>query len=657
MKRALLALSLLGALALAAPAGAAWQNGATIVSASYERLEQADGPSQSVDISDDGRYAVFQTRAQNLFASDDPDPPHLDRVGGIFRHGLAPGKLELVADGDLYDSSLNLVRKGAQAPAVSADGRYVAFSTQQALDRGDTNDAVDVYVRDMDLDPGAPGAFTLASALDNGDVAPAYDGAAGTRSSPRTAISDDGRRVAMFTTAASNLPSGGAGTPTPAGQVIVRDLDSRRTTLVSQTTSGAPAGGAPPSSEVAISGDASVVAWSGTARADQTRLVGGEAPGPALLWRRIADGPSAPTRRVTGAGDPDDPGCPPGGAMTSASAPVAGPCDGPLVNDPNAGYGPFALTGDGTRVAFTADAAPRAAIGAESPGRMDVFLADMHPGLSRKAGTQELTREGQDKNDRATSTDIVGIGMSENGGEIALTTQRTRFLLSPPTLIGSAGATVDNQEVYVIDVGAGTIEVAVHGVGGARASGNDTPTQPTLSADGSRIGFSSNATNLIVGDGNSAPDAFVVDRTVETGRALEQRTTVAPQPTLVIPDWVMRATATTHSDGKIAVVAVVPGAGRVQATATTKARPRKARRAARRVTRKTGSADGPGAITVVLKVPRRDRALARRRHGLTVAVSVRYQPTAGAGISDAPLSSSLKSRFVLKKKRTSGARA
>jgi hypothetical protein len=290
----------------------------------------------------------------------------------------------------------------------------------------------------------------------------------------------------------------------------------------------------------------------------------------------------------------------------------------------------------------------------------------MRPGVSRKAGTRELTREGQDRTDRASSADVVGIGMSADGAEVGLTTQRTRFVLSPPTLVASPGATVDNKEIYVVDVATDTMEVAVHGAGGARATGNDTDSQPTFTADGSRLAFTSSATNLIVGDGNTAADSFVVDRTVETGRPLEQRTTPAPPPLLVLPEWVLRATASSHSDGRILVVAIVPGAGRVQAQAsTTTRRPsRKARKArktrkpkTRRVTQATGLADTPGEVTVVLKVPRRDRALARRRHGLSVSVQVRYEPGAGAGPSDAPLSSSLKSRFIVKKRnRTGGSR-
>ena len=75
--------------------------GATVLSASIERQEQGDDLTNAVTISGDGNYAVFQTRARNFFADDDPDPDGQFRFGGLFRRDLTTGALALVAYGDL----------------------------------------------------------------------------------------------------------------------------------------------------------------------------------------------------------------------------------------------------------------------------------------------------------------------------------------------------------------------------------------------------------------------------------------------------------------------------------------------------------------------------------------------------------------------------
>ena len=79
-------------------------------------------------------------------------------------------------------------------PAISADGRYVAFSSWASnLVAGDTNDTTDVFVRDR-----ATGATTRVSV--------ASDGAQGNNQTLLPAISADGRFVA-FVSLAFNLVS------------------------------------------------------------------------------------------------------------------------------------------------------------------------------------------------------------------------------------------------------------------------------------------------------------------------------------------------------------------------------------------------------------------------------------------------------------------
>lgn len=105
---------------------------------------QADGGSQLPAISGDGRYVAFVSGADNLVAGDD------NTGADVFVADRATGKIDLVsldsrgrqAPGTWAD------RLGAGAPAISADGRYVAFATYAPLTPDDTNGTPDVYRRD-----------------------------------------------------------------------------------------------------------------------------------------------------------------------------------------------------------------------------------------------------------------------------------------------------------------------------------------------------------------------------------------------------------------------------------------------------------------------------------------------------------------------------
>jgi hypothetical protein len=293
----------------------------------------------------------------------------------VFRRDV-DGGMELVADGDVVrqgDGAL-LVR-GAQNPSISADGRFVAFSTAQRLVPADSDAAgrfVDVYVRDMSvpvcrpLPECGPNPYTLVSARDGGDVpftyaAPSVPSAAGNSGSevPRTTgISDDGDTVVLRTVQASDA----AGGPTPAAQVLVRRLAAKDTQLVTRVKegrldAGTPAGGA--LGAVALSGDGTAVAWSGRNAERQTRFQPGERQDDNLafyLWQRVADGGRAPTRRVTGPTDPDDPGCAPSEVVDESDQSGGGPCSGPLAQIEEANAPVFdtsvAMSADGYELAF-----------------------------------------------------------------------------------------------------------------------------------------------------------------------------------------------------------------------------------------------------------------------------------------------------------------
>jgi hypothetical protein len=643
------------AMLLPAPAAAFYGNGASgapgaeLVSADFLRLEQGDDTSRFAAISADGKQVAIQTRARNFFADEDPDPAGAYRTGGIFRFDLGSRALRKVADGDLFRESDNLfLRRGAANPSISADGRYVAFSTAQRLIAADLNDNVDVYVRDMDLATDAPGAYRLASARDGGEVPAAYappafplpSGNPGAEVSPGVAISADGTRVAFRTEASSDLPAQPSA-ETAAGQIFVRDLSTQRTTLVtaardpgSGEMKSEPAGGG---LGAALSADGTTVAWTGRRAADQTRFLGGENNDPSFnyyLWRRAPFGPGETTRRITGLADPDDPVCrqleeenP--GMETIFNPGGNGPCFGPLTdqegNRADIGAQLPALSADGYTVAFLTGAGPRPLV-QSGPG-LDLYMTDMHPGLSRKAATVELTRDNAG-GDLATSAALGSVAISPDGRYLGLTTSRTNFVLPALQQVGAPRVVPGPRELYVVDLANGTVERATHSTVGGDVDGG-AQDGVTLSSGAERVAFSSFAGNLFFGDANQRADAFVVSRLPEApaepgggdgGNAGTSSVTVGRAG----PRVLVRAKA--KAQGVVVLSITVPAAGGVKALAVARAgRPPKPRTIASRRTH----ARGKGTFNVVMRVAERFRPALRAGRELEARVRVTFTPASG----------------------------
>jgi Tol biopolymer transport system component len=645
----------LAALAGPASAGAFYANaadgveGAELVSADYARLEQGDETTRFAAVSGDGRYVAMQTRSRNFFADDDPDPAGEYRAGGIFRFDLQTRALEKVADGDLFRESDNeFLRRGAANPSISADGRYVAFSTAQQLVPADADSAVDVYVRDMTKAEGEAGAFKLVSARDGGETpasfaapqSPSPSGNPGAEVSPGVAISADGTRVAFRTDAESDLPAQ-PGLSTPAGQIFVRDLATQTTTLVTATRNpgtGAmtaqPAGGA---LGAALSADGSTVAWTGKNAAAQTHFLGGENTDPSFnfyLWRRAPFGPIQATRRITGLADPDDPVCrqmeeanP--GLVTNFDPGGTGPCFGPLTDQEatrsDIGSQLPALSGDGFKVAYLTGAGPRPLV-QSGPG-LDLYLTDMSPGPSRKTANIELTRDGT-SGDTATSSPLSSVAMSSDGSHLAITTSRTQFTLPALQLVGTARAVPGPPELYVVDLQSRTLERVTHSISGGDVDGG-VQDGVTLSADGSRVAFSSFAGNLFRGDANQRADAFVATRLPQPSGAGPGGGGGGGGASSVKEDRAgprVSVRAKAKAGGVIVLTISVPTAGAIDAVATARTgKPPKTQELAARKTR----ARGKGSFNVVMRAAPRFRAALKRGQKLHAQVRVTFTPAAG----------------------------
>src|SRR5262249_29470204 len=158
--RVLGACALLASLAVLAagamPAGAAFGPIQLQSIGPLDQFEYAGEPA----ISADGRYLALAGA--------------LHGVEGIFRKDLRSGQVELVAGGNIYTPNPAAPTDGS-APSISADGRYVSFTTKTPLVAAALTGS-NVYVRDMDVasnggactsEAEASGrcAFELASAL------------------------------------------------------------------------------------------------------------------------------------------------------------------------------------------------------------------------------------------------------------------------------------------------------------------------------------------------------------------------------------------------------------------------------------------------------------------------------------------------------------
>ena len=199
---------------------------------------QANGVSNSPAISADGRYIAYQSLASNLVAGDTNSRSDVfvrDRVTG------ATTRVSVASDGTQAN---NL----SQRPAISADGRYVAFSSDaNNLVAGDTNGCDDVFVHDR-----ATGATTRVNVATGGTQA--NENCFGGLLNLEVAISADGRYVA-FDSTAGNLVAGGAASPR---DVFVHDRVTGATIRVS-VPSGSPDFGG--SNSPAISADGRYVAF------------------------------------------------------------------------------------------------------------------------------------------------------------------------------------------------------------------------------------------------------------------------------------------------------------------------------------------------------------------------------------------------------------
>jgi Tol biopolymer transport system component len=137
----------------------------------------------------DGRFVAFDSFASDLVAGDS------DGTRDVFVRDRLTGTTERVSlsSGGAQDDAFN---DGSSVPAISADGRYVAFvSAATNFVTGDSNGAADVFLRDRATD--------IAERVSIGG---GNEEANGNASSNRPAVSADGNLVVFGSTASNLVP-------------------------------------------------------------------------------------------------------------------------------------------------------------------------------------------------------------------------------------------------------------------------------------------------------------------------------------------------------------------------------------------------------------------------------------------------------------------
>ena len=174
---------------------------------------QVYGYSFNPCISADGRCVAFDSSSSLLVPGD------TNGQYDVFVHDRQTGVTERVSVAS--DGTQGNLHSGMYGSSISADGRYVAFTSEAStLVPGDTNGTHDVFVRDRQT--GVTERVSVSS-----------EGAQGNDRSNYPSINADGRQVA-FWSFASNLVPG----DTSTSDVFVHDRQTGETTRISVASDG-----------------------------------------------------------------------------------------------------------------------------------------------------------------------------------------------------------------------------------------------------------------------------------------------------------------------------------------------------------------------------------------------------------------------------------
>jgi Tol biopolymer transport system component/PKD repeat protein len=391
---------------------------------------RGDGDSREPAVSADGRYVAFESQASNLVADD------TNGTWDIFVHDRQTGETERVS----VASDGTQANGGSFAPELSTDGRYVAFESWAGNLTADATYLVrNIFVHDRQT--GETERVSVAS-----------DGSGGNDRSVAPALSADGRYVA-FASWASNLV---ADDTNGTWDIFVHDRQTGETERVSVASDGTQ--GNDRSSYPALSADGRYVAFESQASnlvADDTNLV---------QDIFVHDRQTGETERVSVASDGS------GGNYLS--------------------FAP-ALNADGGYVAFSFRTSALVAEGVRAV--QDIFVHDRQTGETERVSVASDGTQGDDSS--------LYPALSADGRYVAFESGASNLV---------ADDTNGAWDIFVHDRQTGETErVSVASDG---SEGNYYSHAPALSVDERYVAFMSLANNLVMNDIDFIQDIFIRDR-------------------------------------------------------------------------------------------------------------------------------------------------
>jgi Tol biopolymer transport system component len=433
-RAALAAAAALGALVVTAPALGAVAERISVSATG----EQGNAASFSAAMSADGRYTAFVSFASNLVPGD------TNNGCDVFVRDNSSGAVERVSvssAGGQVDTGFS-----CDAPAISGDGRFVAFHSDGAgLVPNDTSTNSDVFVRDRALGTtervsvGADGETPIGNGTEFGN-------------SLDPDISADGRFVAFMSTGRNLI----AGREIFETHVYVRDRLAGTTEVVSERPDGQSTNG--PAAQPSLSADGRYVAFTSSSE--------GLVPGDDNLGFDVFV-----RDRATG-------------STTAASVSSTGALPQYVSVRPHSEQP--TISADGRYVAFSSNA--RDLVPGDDFIDVDVFLRDRVSGTTRMAS---ITPAGE----QAFGGDSAGPSISADGRFVAFHSSAGN--LSP----GGGFATTD---IIVFDGENNITKPLTIG----RDRDEDDSFFPSLTSDGTQAAFNSGSNDLVADDTNGVADVF-----------------------------------------------------------------------------------------------------------------------------------------------------